>query len=238
MLKHLSLVVMVGLLSSSSQAKLPEQGACFVLTRVENGQEKKVTPEQILPTGSRLRFHVEARKQPCTVVASAFRRGQARETSSLLPLQFRLQPNQQGLGDFEIKEPLKASELFVVVVPQSSNTSEELIRLVQGWREQPKQSQGPRTALHDRLSFWLAKQDTTLNNSGPVPKELGGVRSSSAQAVNPTGGKAMEAKTSARPRAVPLIKEEASPAYDWLPEADWLPCSTGLPGVFVYRLGK
>jgi len=239
MLKRLSLIVMVGLLSPHSQAKLPEQGACFVLTRVQNGQEKKVSSQQVLPAGSQLRFHVEARQQPCTVIASAFRRGQARETASLLPLQFRLKPNEQGRGDFEIKEALKASELFVVVVPQSSNTSEELIRLVQGWREQPKQSQGPRTALHDRLSFWLAKQDPSLQYSGPIPKELGGVRSSSAQAVNPSGGKAMEAQKTARPRAVTVNDDlRSAPAYNWLAEADWLPCSAGLPGVFVYRLGK
>lgn len=239
MLKHLSLVVLIGLLSPHSQAKLPAQGACFVLTRVENGQEKKVTAEQQLPAGSRLRFHVQARKQPCTVIASAFRRGQARETSSLLPLQFQLNPNQQGQGDFEVKENLKASEVFVVVVPQSSNTSAELLQLVQKWKGQPKQSQGPRTALHDRLSNWLASRDQSLNYSGPIPKELGGVRSTSAQPGNPAPS-AMESKDGPGSRAVTLEnqKGQAPAPYDWLPVADWLPCSAGLPGVFVYPLGK
>ena len=243
MLKHLSAVVALGLLSLPTQAKEnpPKPGAYFLLTRVVKGQEIKVAENEVFAKGTLLRFHAEAQGQPCTIVAPAFQLGKARETGSLTPLLFCLKTDEQGVKDFEIKESLKASQFFVIVTPQSSSNSQTLTQLASDWQARPAQSQGARTALHDKLSVWIAKQDKSLTYSGPPVKETGGVRSTSAESVNPNSSIGKIASMAEQDVRSEKLKGQPAPSvqlYNWRNEAKWLPCSAAQPGVFVYHLGK
>lgn len=241
MLKSFTVIVSFMLLPLGVEAKVPDQGAVFMLARVsETGSEKKIAPNEVIPKGSKLRFRVEARKQPCTVVASAFLRGNAREIAALPPSVYSLQAQEQAYTEFKLDKPLRASEFFVVVVPQDSSASQQLVDLVQKWKTQPRNSQPARTALHDSLSHWLASRDQSLNYSGPVPHELGGVRTTAARPVNPipqappaVGGISSEASEKGTSRAV-----EIGQSREWQKTADWMPCTPDKPGVFIYRLGK
>lgn len=242
MLKPFPVILSFCLLPLGVQAKVPEQGAVFSLARVGDTGEKKVAANELLPAGSKLRFRVEARKQPCTIVATAFLRGNAREVAGFPPSIYRLQAEEQAYSDFTLAKPVRASEFFVVVVPQDSATSERLTELVKKWKQQPQNSQPARTALHDNLSHWLASRDQSLNYSGPVPSELGGVRTTSARPINPipqspsAGASVLE--TSGKASSSSSRQVEIGQSRDWQKTADWVPCASNKPGVFIYRLGK
>ncbi len=236
MLKFFPMLISFLVLPLAVQAKVPEQGAIFRLARVNSaGDEKKIAPEEVIPKGSKLRFRVEARKKPCTIVASAFLRGNAREVAALPPTAYRLQAEEQTSTDFMIDKPLRASDFFVVVVPQSSPTSEPLIDLVRKWK-QSKNSQPARIALHDQLSHWLTSRDQSLNYSGPIPSELGGVRTTSARPANPT----LKAPSAGGAASLEAKSREAGTGQsrEWQNNADWISCTPDKPGVFIYRLGK
>ncbi|MCW5871691.1 MAG: hypothetical protein KIS61_30850, partial [Candidatus Eremiobacteraeota bacterium] len=87
-------------LAVQAKTRVPDQGVVFVLSRVVEADEKKISPNEVVPAGSKLRFRVEARKQPCTVVTSAFLRGNAREIPSLPPFIRQLQVDEQASQDF------------------------------------------------------------------------------------------------------------------------------------------
>lgn len=224
-------------LAVQAKTRVPDQGVVFVLSRVVEADEKKISPNEVVPAGSKLRFRVEARKQPCTVVTSAFLRGNAREIPSLPPFIRQLQVDEQASQDFIVDKPLRASEFFVVVVPQDSATSGQLMDLVKKWKQQPQNSQPARTALHDNFSHWLARRDQSFHYSGPVPSELGGVRTTSARSMNPpsagAGEVTQEASSKASSRQI-----KVGQSLDWQKNADWIPYTRDKPGVFIYRLGK
>ncbi len=234
--KPFSLILSVGLLTLPALAKIPDQGALFSLTRFDGDEERKLVPGEKLAAGTKLRLHMRGIHQACAVLALPFQRGKARALDPLVPTVTFLNPDEESEVDYTLQAPIKPGELFIVVVPRQSPTADDLTRLLGEWKTRPKESQGPRTALHDRFSDWLARRDKSLTYAGPVPKELGGVRINSAQSVNPAAVN-MEAsgggsKGKANSRGV--FKEP----YPWRNQANWLPCSSAQPGVFVYALGK
>lgn len=217
-------------------AKVPEQGALFSLTRSVNGSQHKLAAGEELPAGSRLILHIQALKQPCTALVTTFQRGKARAVDSMGPSLLELNLDEERTVDFTLAKPVKAGELFVVLLPRTSPTTDELSKLLGAWKKKPEDSQGPRSALHDRFSDYLARRDKSLTYAGVIPKELGGVRTVSALTDNPAvraasgGSENIESKGKAR--------GNFAPAYPWQKDANWLPWTAAQPGVFVYSLGK
>ncbi|MBN9415372.1 MAG: hypothetical protein J0I12_08015 [Candidatus Eremiobacteraeota bacterium] len=227
------------------QAKVPEQGAVFLLTRVEKNGDFKVKEGEILPPGTKLRFRTEARNQPVTVVISPFWRNNARAIESLTPaIHYPRVGDATCYTNYVVKDkPLRASDFYVVVTPYQSSTSDELTGWITQWLKKPLESQAARGALHDHLAVWLRDRDNSLNYSGPIPKELGGVRPVSAQLNHPISASDSQTRASTRP---PKPAGAGAGSRDvligagaeWLEYADWMPCTKEKPGVFVYHLGK
>ena len=234
----LTVILSAGLLTLPALAKIPEQGALFSLTRFVDGKEHKLADNEKLGAGTLLRLHVLAIHQSCTIVATPFQKGKARSVGSLQPSLARLVPDEETTLDFRLTAPVKGAELFVVVVPQQSPTSDELTQLVVDWKNKPEESQGPRNAIHDRLSDWLTRRDKSLTYAGPVPQELGGVRTTSAQSNNPTTPNTSTIEVGGGNQAKGRPRQVFTPPYLWRQQANWLPCSSAQPGVYVYPLGK
>lgn len=208
MRKRLSLALSLGLLSLPAQAKPPILGALFSLTVMEKGVERKVDPKETLPAGSRVRLHVEAKEQPCTIVATGFQAGKTQEIPALPPLLFSLKPAEEAANEFRLRQPLKAAELFVVVVPQHSGVTRELSQWVSSWKANADGSQAARISLHGQFNGWIAKQDQETEQ--PYPN--------------------------ARSRSLSL-GDSPIELYDWHNEADGLVYTPEKPVVFVYHLG-
>jgi len=178
MRKQVSLVLSLGLLSLSAQAEPPVFSSLFSLTVMEKGVERKVDPKETLPAGARVRLHVEAKEQPCTIVTTGYQAGNAQEIPAVVPQVFSLQPSEEAASEFRLRQPLKAGELFVVVLPQHSGLTRELTQLIDSWKTKPE----ARLAIHERLSHWISKQDKdaqlpypssrAITIGGELPSEL------------------------------------------------------------------
>lgn len=243
--KPITLLVSL-MLGLSAQAKVPDQGAVFLLTRVEKDGDYKVKEGEVLPPGTKLRFRVEARNQPVTVVLSPFWRNNARSLESLAPaIHYPRVGDATCYTNYVVKDkPLRASDFYVTVTPYQSSVSDSLTGWVTQWLKKPAESQAARGALHDHVAAWLRDRDKSLNYSGPIPQELGGVRPVAAQSAHPLEAADTQTRPSTKP-AKPIGSLGGSsreiaigPGSDWLEHADWLPCTKEKPGVFVYHLGK
>lgn len=243
MRKPFSLLVSLLFLPLAVQAKVPEQGAVFLLTRVEKDGDFKVKEGEVLPPGTKLRFRTEARKQPVTVVISPFWRNNARAVESLAPaIHYPRVGDATCYTNYVVKDkPLRASDFYVVVTPYQSSISDNLTSWVTQWLKKPLESQAVRGALHDHVALWLRGQDKSLNYSGPIPKELGGVRPVSVQLNHPISASDSQTRPTTKP-AKPIGAGSRDvligAGAEWLEYADWMPCTQDKPGVFVYHLGK
>lgn len=171
MQKRLLVALTMGLLSLPAQAEPPVLSALFSLTVMDKGVERKVDPKETLPAGSRVLVHVEAQHQPCTIVASGYQEGKTQEIPAVPPMLFSLKSAEQASGEFRLSQPLKASEFFVVVLPQHAGVTREVTQLVSNWKARPESGQA-RVALHERLTGWISKQDKEVALPFPSSRSL------------------------------------------------------------------
>jgi hypothetical protein len=174
------------------------------------------------------------------VALAAYQGSSSLAAPHLKPAVFSLGADQETEMAMTVGQDTPITQIWVSVMAKDSSEANEVQQLVQ--RCSSPASQGnPALALHQKLALWWGRQDFQMSRSGSVPAELGGVVSTSAQAIHPTAQSTLDEKQNVpagrSKEVVPLKKANLEAwSYDWKSQADWVGCAPGLPEVFLYTL--
>ncbi|MBT9586540.1 hypothetical protein IV102_24565 [bacterium] len=209
------------------------QGACFSLVIGDGAAARKLTANSKVTEKTQLHLFVKALKQPCLAVVTGFKGRGHGSSPDFKATVLELQAGEVKDQIFQVSSP--STQLYVTIVARDSPEAKSLQNMINRWGEDAQ-----REALHNRLNDLFGANGFGMSRQGPVPAELGGVSSTSAQANNPTlqeasGGGNKDSKNEKRqgPAARPIASISS---YNWLSEADWAACDQARPGVFIYRV--
>lgn len=228
MLRKLSLL---SLLVISPALAAPDQAARFSLVVEAPTGPRKLGANEKLAPNSQCRLYVQALKKECVVVVTAFSGNSMQAAGYFKPRVMNLKPGQQSSAPIAFQPGQPSGKIYITVLAPGSFP--QFVDQAQHFDQT-----GPRQQVFNSNADWHGAQ-SKLGHSGPLPPELGGVSSTSAQTGHPAPA---SAEGAGHPKEAPaaMRKIEADSkimsTFDWTRGADWVTWQTGLPGVHVYKI--